>query len=60
MRHIEGKLWEIKLSKDRVFYVVIAGPDMMLLHAYKKQGQRAPPHEIETARKRMRAVLEQP
>ena len=53
-RHIEGKLWELKFAIDRVFYVVITGPVMVLLHAYKKQGQRAPPRELEVARRRLK------
>jgi phage-related protein len=42
VRHVEGKLWELKVSAHRVFYVVVIGPALVLLHAYKKQGQRAP------------------
>jgi len=57
MRHIKGKLWELKVKMDRVFYVVITGPEMILLHAYKKQGQKAPPREIALAEKRMKQVL---
>lgn len=56
-RNIDGKLWEIRVSAQRVFYVVVTGPEMVLLHAYKKQGQKAPSREIETARKRMKDVL---
>ena len=57
MRQIQGKLWELKFSMDRVFYCVITGPDLVLLHAYKKQGQRAPPDEIKLAKKRMKEVF---
>jgi len=57
-RKIDSKLWELKFPMERVFYVVIAGPEMILLHAYKKQGQRAPPRELEVARKRMKEVLD--
>ncbi len=57
LRHIDGKLWELKVSRHRVFYVVIEGPELVLLHAYKKQGQKAPVHELETARRRMKEVL---
>ena len=42
----------------RVFYVMIDGPEMVLLHAYKKQSQKAPQSEIDTAEKRMKEVLE--
>ena len=57
-RQIEGKLWELKISRHRVFYVLILGPVMVLLHAYKKQGQKAPRREIEVAMARMKKVLE--
>lgn len=57
MRHIKGKLWEIKISQTRIFYLVIEGNTMVLLHAYKKQGQKAPQHEIETALRRMKDIL---
>jgi phage-related protein len=57
-RQIEGKLWELKISRHRVFYVLILGPVMVLLHAYKKQGQKAPRREIDVAMARMKKVLE--
>jgi len=57
-RQVRGKLWEVKVSAHRVFYVVVSGPTMVLLHAYKKQGRKAPPREIGVAEQRMREVLE--
>lgn len=61
-RQIEGKLWEIKIRTSgggwRFFYVMI-GPDLMhVLHAYKKQGQKAPKKELEVANKRLKEILE--
>jgi phage-related protein len=56
-RHIEGKLWELKFPTDRIFYVILTGPEMVLLHAYKKQGQKAPKRELDVARKRMKEIL---
>ena len=56
-RHIEGKLWELKITRHHIFYVLIVGPVMVLLHAYKKQGQKAPPRELAVARKRMEEIL---
>lgn len=58
VRQIEGKLWEIKASRHRIFFVMIAGPTMVLLHAYKKQGQRAPRAEIDVARRRLKEILD--
>jgi len=56
-RQIEGKLWEIKITMHRIFYVMIEQEYMVLLHAYKKQGQRLPVKEREIARKRMKEFL---
>lgn len=57
-RQIDGKLWEIRVSRHRVFCVTIAGPTVVLLHAYKKQSRKAPRSEIAVARSRMKEVLD--
>lgn len=40
-----------------MFYVCIKADNMVLLHAYKKQSQKAPKKEIEIAEKRMLEVF---
>ena len=55
-RQIKGKLWEIKASQQRVFYVVVMGGEMVLLHAAKKEGQKADRGDVETAELRFREV----
>lgn len=40
----------------RIFYVTVQHDALVLLHAYKKQSQKAPTKEIETAEKRMLEV----
>jgi len=57
LRPVKGKLWEIRASAQRVFYVLASGGTLWLLHAYKKQGQKAPRGEIEIATSRMKEVL---
>jgi phage-related protein len=57
---IRDKLWEFYVEAGasyRIFYVTVAGPMMVLLHAYKKKGRKAPVKEIETAIRRMKEVL---
>lgn len=60
-RQIERKLWEIKIHAPtggyRIFYVMISYDELVCLHAYRKQGQKAPRQELEIARKRLREVL---
>ena len=61
-RQIRGKLWEIKIqaqkSSYRLFYVLIEKETIVLLHAYKKQSQKAPLKEIAIAEKRLLEVLD--
>ena len=57
LRQLGGKLWEIRVERNRVAYVVMAGPQMVLLHAFKKHGQRTPQRDLDVARRRARDVL---
>ena len=57
-RQIEGKLWEIRGGAHRIFYVLRQQDEMVLLHAYRKQSQKAPVRQSEIARRRMKEVLE--
>ena len=56
-RQIEGKLWEVKIGAHRVLYVMIEREEMVLLHAYKTQGQKLPIKERDIAIKRMKEML---
>ncbi|MEK6813634.1 MAG: type II toxin-antitoxin system RelE/ParE family toxin [Nitrospirota bacterium] len=58
LRQVRGKLWEIRFTRARIFYTMAEEGTMVLLHAYKKQSRKAPPHEIDTALKRMRQLAE--
>ncbi|MFQ5949269.1 MAG: type II toxin-antitoxin system RelE/ParE family toxin [Nitrospiria bacterium] len=58
MRQNRGKLWELRLTQTRLFYFCLDSDLMILLHAYKKQGQKAPQREIETALRRMSEFIE--
>ena len=51
-RWIDG-VWELRSGPNRVFYVAYAGRRFLLLHGYQKKGQKAPPREIEAAKRRL-------
>lgn len=57
LRQLEGKLWEIRVGKHRIAYVVVRGPEMILLHAFKKQGRRTPRSDLDLALRRATDVL---
>jgi phage-related protein len=49
-------LFELRAGRVRVFYVFQGVKRAVLVHAYLKQGQKAPKGEIEVARKRAREI----
>ena len=57
LRQLEGKLWEIRLGRHRVAYVIVTGPEMVLLHAFKKQGQRTARSDLDLALRRAKEIL---
>jgi phage-related protein len=52
-RPVERDLWEIKAGMHRTFYAVVVARTVTILHAYKKQGQRAPLADLQVARQRL-------
>lgn len=60
-RQIEGKLWELKIkvfgSQHRIFYLVMSGNRMVLLHAYLKKSQKAPQKDLRVAKQRMKSII---
>jgi phage-related protein len=57
LRQLEGKLWEIRVGGHRVAYTVVTGPEMVLLHAFKKEGRRTSRHDLDLATRRAKEVL---
>jgi phage-related protein len=58
-RFLRDKLWEIKTgqgTRQRLFYCLVSGPAVMLLHACKKQKDRQA-RDVEMAYRRMKEVL---
>ncbi len=56
-RSIKKKLWEVKIDQYRLFYVLMTGPTMVLLHACKKQSRKARREDLELAISRMKEIL---
>jgi phage-related protein len=60
-RKLIEKLWEIKTGtrkQQRLFYCVISGDTLVLLHACKKQKEGAQHKDVKLAHKRMMEVLQ--
>ena len=57
IRQFRGKLWEIKFFRqNRIFYVLPDQDNIYLLHACKKQKDRAERHEVEKALARAKEI----
>jgi len=48
-RQLQGKLWEIKFSDNRIMYVIFDKETVHFLHACKKQKGKAEKFELEKA-----------
>lgn len=60
-RHLDGDIWEVRASGDRVIYRVLfaeegtRGRVLLALDAFDKKTQKTPPQRIATAKQRLRS-----
>jgi phage-related protein len=56
IRHIEGKLWEMRASgrkvEGRAFYVTVTGRRVVIVHAFQKTTRKTPRQAINLAMRR--------
>lgn len=53
-----GRLWELRAGAGRLFYFAHTGRRFIILHGYRKKGQKAPRREVEMAQRRWADFLE--
>ena len=60
-RHVEGKLWELRIRSSgkayRVLYFAYTGRRFVLLHGFLKKSRKTPRRELETAKRRLADYL---
>jgi phage-related protein len=60
IKHLEGKLWEMRLiGRDniaRVIYVTASGRRLVILHAFVKKTDKTPRRALELARARTKEI----
>ena len=61
MKHLEGKLWEIRLKgRDgiaRSIYMTASGRRVVILRTFVKKTEKTPKQELQLARERAKEVL---
>jgi phage-related protein len=53
VKHIEGKLWELRPINNRIFFFYWKDDVFVMLHHFIKQTQRTPKRELDNARSNM-------
>ncbi len=61
VKHLEGKLWEIRVKASsgisRAIYVTASGRRVVIVRAFVKKTQKTPQRELEIARARAKEVI---
>ena len=60
VKHLEGKLWEVRISaasgSSRAIYVTSTGKRVVIVRVFVKKSQKTPQRELELARQRAKEV----
>ena len=57
-KHIEGDIWELRPTSDRIFYAYWKDNKFVLLHQFEKKTQKTPAREIGRAKRNLQDWLE--
>ena len=58
-KHLDGEIWELRPTKDRVLFAGWDGGIFVLLHCFTQKGQKTPAREIERAKREYKDFAEQ-
>ena len=58
VKHLEGDLWELRPSDNRIIYAYWAKNTFVLLHYFKKRTQKTPIKELERAKSNLADWIE--
>lgn len=58
VKHIDGDIWELRPSNDRIFFFYWKDKTFILLHHFLKKTRKTPKREIDQAKRNMKSHLE--
>ena len=58
INHIDGKIWELRPIKDRIFFASWTNSGFILLHHFQKKTQKTPSREIDQAKRNLKDIYE--
>jgi phage-related protein len=53
MKHLEGKIWELRPIRDRILFAAWTRDSFVLLHHFVKKTEKTPKREIERAKRNL-------
>jgi len=57
-RYLDGEIWELRPSSDRILFASFIGNQFILLHCFEKKTQKTPRREIEKAKRELAEMRE--
>ena len=57
VKHLDGDIWELRPTSDRVFFFNWQKGKLVLLHHFVKKTNKTPPREIEQAKRNQKDFL---
>ena len=58
VKHLAGKIWELRPLKDRILFAAVIENEFILLHQFVKTTQKTPRREIQKAQKELQDFME--
>ena len=58
IKHLRGKIWELRPLRNRILFAAWDGKNFVLLHHFMKKTQKTPPKEIEQAMRNLSDIRE--
>lgn len=53
VKHLDGKIWELRPLRDRILFAAWSDGEFVLLHCFMKDTQKTPKREIERAKRNL-------
>lgn len=58
VKHLDGDIWELRPSSDRILFAGLVGAKFVLLHVFAKKTQKTPKQEITQAKRELADFIE--
>jgi phage-related protein len=56
IKHLQGKIWEMRALQGRSLYITVTGQKILILRCFVKKSNKTPQKELKIAQKRAREV----